>query len=309
MPLDPQAREYLNFQKEIGAPNVIVDGVYLTRKASHENLQIAGPVAGTAEISHRFISTQTADIAIRIYTPKGEGPFGGMMFFHGGGWVLNHINKYDSQLVDISAGTNSVVISVNYQKSPEHKFPIPFNDCYSATEWFFEHATEMNVDVTKIGVAGDSAGGTLSAAVSLRSRDEKVFKLPYQALMYPATALNFETPSYLEHAIDLGLTREGMMWFWDAYIGEADKKNPYAVVSEASDLSNLPPAIIAIPEYDVLRDDTLSYSVALKKAGNIVINQEFPGQIHGFFAHAGMVDASYELRRFLIESINGLIRN
>ncbi|TSA21795.1 MAG: alpha/beta hydrolase [Actinomycetales bacterium] len=309
MALDPQAQAYLNFQKEIGAPNVITNGVYLTRKASHENLHIAGPIATTADISHRFISTPTADIAIRIYTPKGEGPFGGMMFFHGGGWVLNHINKYDSQLVDISAGTNSVVISVNYQKSPEHKFPIPLDDCYSATEWFFEHASEMNVYTNKIGVAGDSAGATLSAAISLRSRDEKAFKLAYQALMYPATALDFETSSYLEYATGLGLTREGMMCFWDAYISEADKTNPYAVVSEASDLSNLPPAIIAIPEYDVLRDETVSYSKALAKAGNTVINKEFPGQIHGFFAHAGMVDASYQLRRFLIESINSLIKN
>lgn len=306
MTLDPQAQAYLDFQKQISAPNVIDNGVNLTRKASHENLHIAGPVASTADISHRFITTPTADIAIRIYTPKGSGPFGGMMFFHGGGWVINHINRYDSQLVEIAAGTNSVVISVNYQKSPEHKFPIPFDDCYWATEWFFDQADEMNVDTKKIGVAGDSAGGALAAAVSLRSRDEKAFKLAYQILMYPATALDFETSSYLQHATGLGLTREGMMWFWDAYISEADKTNPYAVVSQAADLSNLPPAIIAIPEYDVLRDDTLTYSAALEKAGNIVINQEFPGQIHGFFSHAGMVDASFDLRRFLIESINGL---
>jgi acetyl esterase len=307
MALDPQAQAYLDFQKEICAPNIIANGLFKTRQASHENLHVAGPVGDTAVITNRFVTTPTADVAIRIYTPKTSGPHGGMMFFHGGGWALNHINKYDSQLVDIAAGTNSVVVSVNYQKAPEHKFPIPLDDCYTATQWFFDHAAEFSVDKTKIGVGGDSAGATLSAAVSLRSRDEGDFKLAYQALMYPATALDFETPSYLQYATGLGLTREGMMWFWNAYLNEADKKNPYAVISQASDLSNLPPAIFAIPEFDVLRDDTVSYSTALEKAGTTVINKEFPGQIHGFFAHAGLVDASYDLRRFLIESINGLI--
>ena len=177
MTIDPEAQAFLDFQSKNNAPNVIDHGIHETRLANHGNLFLAGPIGTAAEIQHRFITTPTADIAIRIYIPKNAEIHGAIVYFHGGGWALGHVDRYDSQLVDISAGTNSVIVSVNYQKSPEHKFPIPLEDCYAATKWLFENAENLNIDKTKVGVCGDSAGATLAAAVAIKARDEKLFKI------------------------------------------------------------------------------------------------------------------------------------
>ena len=307
MTIDPEAQAFLDFQSKNNSPNVIDHGVHKTRLANHENLFLAGPIGTSAEIQHRFITSSTADIPIRIYIPKNAEIHGAIVYFHGGGWALGHIDRYDSQLVDISAGTNSVIVSVNYQKSPEHKFPIPLEDCYAATKWLFENAENLNIDKTKVGVCGDSAGATLAAAVAIKARDEKLFKISYQVLMYPPTSLNFDSESYLRYATGFGLTREVMIWFWNSYLEEKDWTNPYAVVSMCNDLSNLPTSIVVVPEYDVLRDDTVNYAKKLEDAGNQVQMKFFSGQIHGFFAHAGINKTSFKLREYLIESIHSLI--
>jgi hypothetical protein len=117
-----------------------------------------------------------------------------------------------------------------------------------------ENTEELNIDKSKIGVGGDSAGGNLAAGISLRARDEKV-SLAYQLLIYPATRLDFDTDSYLNNADGYGLRRKGMMWFWDQYLNTGDKNNPYAVPDIAPDHRGLASAIIPTAEYDVLRDD------------------------------------------------------
>jgi acetyl esterase len=220
--------------------------------------------------------------------------------------VLNHIDRYEAQLVEIAEKTNSVVLSINYQKSPEHKFPIPHDDCYAALKWMIENAAELNIDKNQIGIGGDSAGGNLAAGISLRARDEKV-QLAYQLLIYPATKLDFDSDSYLNNADGYGLRRKGMMWFWDQYLNAGDKNNPYAVPDIASNHQGLAPAIISTAEYDVLRDDGISYAARLEVAGNKVIYKDFEGQIHGFFNQGKYVDAAYLLRSWIIEQINLLL--
>jgi hypothetical protein len=148
------------------------------------------------------------------------------------------------------------------QTSPEHKFPIPHDDCFAALQWVLDNADVLNIDSTKVGVGGDSAGGNLAAGVALRAREEKI-ALAYQLLIYPATKLDFDTPSYLKNAEGYGLRRRGMMWFWDQYLHPDDKSNPYAVPDVASDHTNLATAIIPTAEYDVLRDDGLCLTLPL----------------------------------------------
>jgi len=305
MPLDPQAEAFLAREAALNLPDISEIGT-AARYGGHAEVDVAGPVGDGATITHRFITTPTADLPIRIYTPKKSGPHRGFVFFHGGGWVLNHIDRYEAQLVDIAEKTNSVVLSINYQKSPEHKFPVPHDDCYAALKWMIENAAELNIDKNKIGVGGDSAGGNLAAGVALRARDEKV-SLAYQLLIYPATKLDFDTDSYLNNADGYGLRRKGMMWFWDQYLNEGDKKNSYAVPDIAPDHKGLAPAIIPTAEYDVLRDDGISYAMRLEAAGNIVVSKDFEGQIHGFFNQGKYVDAAYTLRSWIIEQINSLL--
>lgn len=306
MALDPQAKAFLAYQGALNLPDVSELGI-AARFNGHEGIDMAGPIGDGAVISHRFITTPTADVAVRIYTPKSPGPYGGFIYFHGGGWVLGHIDRNDAQLVDFADRTHSIVLSVNYQKSPEHKFPIPHDDCYAGVQWLFANAANLNIDTARIGVGGDSAGGNLAAGVALRARDQKV-KLAYQLLIYPATQLNFDTDSYLTNSEDFGLRRRGMIWFWSQYLNSGDEENPYAVPGAASDLSNLAPAIISTAEFDVLRDDGLTYAAALRAAGNKVTNKNFEGQIHGFINHAKMIDASYSLRSWIINQVNALIK-
>jgi acetyl esterase len=305
MPLDPQAEAFLSREAALNLPDISEIGT-AARYGGHAEVDVAGPVGDGATIAHRFITTPTSDLPVRIYTPKTPGPYRGFVYFHGGGWVLNHIDRYEAQLVDIAEKTNSVVLSVNYQKSPEHKFPIPHDDCYAALKWMIENTEELNIDKSKIGVGGDSAGGNLAAGISLRARDEKV-PLAYQLLIYPATRLDFDTDSYLNNADGYGLRRKGMMWFWDQYLNAGDKNNPYAVPDIAPDHRGLAPAIIPTAEYDVLRDDGISYAARLEAAGNKVIYKDFAGQIHGFFNQGKYVDAAYSLRSWIIEQINSLL--
>ncbi len=305
MGLDPQAKAYLEKVASSNAPDVTVIGI-AARYNQHDDADCGGPVGDGAVISHRFLTTPTADVPIRIYTPKQKGPHRGLAFFHGGGWAMGHIDIYDPQLVEIAEKTNSVVVSVNYQKAPEHKFPIPFDDCYATLAWLFDNAEKLNVDPSKIGVAGSSAGGNLAAGVVLKARDSGL-DLAYQLLVYPATKLDFETPSYLKYAEGFGLRRKTMIWFWDQYLNEADKVNPYAVPDVADNHKDLPPTIIATVEFDVLRDDGASYAARLSAAGNKVVYKEFEGQIHGLFTNSIYFDASYTLRNWISDQINSII--
>lgn len=306
MALHPQAAEFLDRMNALNLPEAWEIGT-AARYSGHEEVDLAGPIESGVEISHRFITTPTADLPIRIYIPAGAKNFGGLIYFHGGGWVFGHIDRYDAQLVALAKRTNSIAISVNYQKSPEHKFPIPHDDCYAALEWVFNNAAALNIDPHKIGVAGDSAGGNLASGVALRSRDEGKYSIAYQLLIYPANGLDFEAPSYHTNAQGYGLSRKSMMWFWDQYLSQGDHTNPYAVPHAAHDLSGLPPTIIITAEYDVLHDDGASYADKLAKAGNQVSYKDYLGHIHGFFSHGKYVEEGIKVRDFFADEINKVL--
>jgi acetyl esterase len=306
MTLNPQAKVFLDRMKALNLPEAWDLGAK-ARYGGHEEVDMAGPIESGVRIDHRFISSATADLPIRIYTPEGPGPFNAFIYYHGGGWVFGHIDRYDAQLVSLAKKTNSVVVSVNYQKSPEHKFPIPHDDCYETLEWVAENGEYLNINVNKIGVGGDSAGGNLASGVALRARDEGKIKLAYQLLIYPANGLDFEAPSYINNAEGYGLTRRGMMWFWEQYLNEKDKNNPYALPHTAKSLAGLAPVVIITAEYDVLRDDGLLYAKKLKEAGNYVVHKDYEGHIHGFFSHGKYVDEGIAVRDFFAAEINKIL--
>lgn len=305
--LHPQAKALLDKNKALNVPPIESMGVS-GRANSHDEMDMAGPIETGVQILHRYISSPTADLPIRMYIPENTtGPFGGFVYFHGGGWVFGHIDSYDAQMVSIAKHTNSVVVSINYQKAPEHKFPTPHDDCYAALQWLWDNAEKYLVDRNKIGVGGDSAGGNLASGVALRARDEGLIQLAYQALIYPANDLKFESNSYLNNAHDYGLTRSAMMWFWDQYLNEVDKNNPYAVPMRAQTLTGLAQAIVVSAEYDVLADDSIAYAQRLKTDGNQVIHKHFEGHLHGVFSMGKYVDEAFQVRKFIIQSINEIL--
>ena len=303
MALHPQAHAFLERERSLNLPAIETIGTK-ARADSHAEMDMAGPIEDGVTIYHRFLTTPTADVPIRIYVPEnGSETHAGFAYFHGGGWVFGHIDSYDAQLVSIAKHTNSVVVSVNYQKAPEHKFPIPHDDCYAALQWLWENADEYSIDRNKIGVGGDSAGGNLASGVALRARDEGIITLAYQVLIYPANDVNFTSEAYLENAHGYGLTRSAMIWFWEQYLNEGDTTNPYALPMCAKTLTGLPPAIVISVQYDVLRDDTLAYAQRLSDEGNKVIQKHVEGHLHGVFSHGKYIDEAFSIRAFIIDSI------
>lgn len=303
MPLHPQARSFLEMEAKRNLPDITVD-LKRVRALSHEDADQAGRIDPDVLIEHRYITSPTADLPMNIYTPPGSGPFNALVYFHGGGWVAYNINRYSPQLSSLAMKTKSIVIAVNYQKAPEHKFPIPFDDCFSALEWTFTNAARLNIDSTKIGVGGDSAGGNLASGVTLKARDQGKMKLAYQLLIYPANSPEFVSRSDAPYAEGFGSTQKGIKWAWKQYLNcDQDLLNPYAVPHAAYDFTQLPPTIILTAEYDVLRQDGFEYAKKLHEAGVMTIHNDVKGMIHGFLNYGKYIEEAIAIRDYIAKII------
>ena len=261
-----------------------------------------------ANIEYRYISGPTAELPIKIYTPEGVGPFPAVVFFHGGGWVAGNIEINGVQHQQIAYNARAVVIAVNYQKAPEHKFPIPFDDCYATLEWVVKNSEYLNINRDEIGIAGDSAGGNLAAAVALKARDHNGPKIAFQILIYPAVDYKFDYPSMIENATGYSLTTQGMKWYWDQYMAtEADLENPYFRPMAEKDLKNLPPTFTLTAELDPLRDEGEIFAKKLEAAGVRSVLKRYDSLIHGFAlmqgflpeARTAMEDIAEHIREFI----------
>ena len=282
MPLDDESRRVLDQLAAIGG----FDYVSMTP----QELRAAGvarrpaiPAETVQKIEDRAIPGPNGDIPVRIYTHSGAAPLGCLVWFHGGGWVLGDLEGVHALCAAITNRAACVTVSVDYRLAPEHKFPVPFEDCYAVTAWVAAHAAELNVDPRRIAVGGDSAGGNLAAAVCLAARDRGGPGICFQLLAYPVIDHRFDTPSYADNAEGYLLTKEMMVWFWDCYLRSAtDGKNPYASPLRAEDLGRLPRGMIMTAEYDPLRDEGAAFANRLRDAGVEVTLRRYDGTIHGF---------------------------
>jgi acetyl esterase len=306
MALDPQTSAFLELAKAANLPDISVQGPQVARGYSHAQPDLGGEIDSSVDISIEFFTSSTADIAVAIYTPPAttSAKRAGIVYFHGGGWVINYIAKYHAQLAAMAKKTNSVIVSVNYQKAPEHKYPIPFNDCYEGLEWTVANADRLGIDLDRLGVGGDSAGGNLASAVALAARDRGQIKLAFQWLIYPCNGPEFVDAADVPNADGYGLTQRGMKWLWEMYLnGDSDRANPYAVPHAAQSLAGLPPTIMVTAEYDVLKADGVAYYEKLKAAGNNVVYKDCPGMIHGFFNLGKFIDEGIGIRDWFAENI------
>jgi len=292
MTLAPEMVKQLSDQKAAGLPQVWQAPVALIREQTQARVAFNGPAEPIYKVENRFIPGPTADLPVRIYRPTADKSAPALIYFHGGGWVVGFLDIYDATLHRLANQSGSVIISVNYQKAPEHPFPTPFDDCFATLQYVKNHAEDFGIDPNLIGVAGDSAGGNLAAAVALKARDQEI-SLAYQLLVYPCTALDFKSKSYIEYATEYGLSTQAMQWFWDQYLqGNGFDQNPYAVPAAADSFKNLSPAIIITAQYDPLISDSEDYAEKLKADGVSVTYREFPGMIHGFFATVAATPSS-----------------
>jgi len=294
MSLAPEIQAYLKRLEALNLPQVWQAPVDVIRRNTQSRVATSGPVEAIYEISNRFIPGPTADLPIRIYRPTSASNAPAIVYFHGGGWVLNFLDIYDASLARLANQSGATIISVNYQKAPEHPFPIPFDDCYATLLWVIANATELNIDPRKIGVAGDSAGANLASGVAIKSRDNEI-ALAFQLLIYPCNDRNFETESYIKNATGYGLSTQSMQWFWDQYLqGSQHDTNPYAVPMRAGSFSEVAPAIIITAQYDPLISDGENYAALLERDGISVIYKEYAGMIHGFFTNMAVTPTARE---------------
>lgn len=231
-------------------------------------------------------------IPIRIYTPVGDGPFPGIVYFHGGGWVVGDLDTQDMIARGLAYGSEAVVVSVDYRLAPEYPFPAAPNDAWAATLWTAQHAASLNIDPARLAVAGDSAGASLAAGVALRARDAGTPRIAAQVMFYGSGNYpSQDTPSSVEFANGPILSRDDVFFFWHQYLADPDKDqhNPLASPIRATSHVGLPPAYMGTAEIDPSRDDGEHFAAVLAKAGVPVEMKRYPGMVHGFVSWLGIL--------------------
>ncbi|MBN3456774.1 alpha/beta hydrolase [Mycobacterium sp. DSM 3803] len=247
---------------------------------------------------NRTIDGPAGPVPVRIYRPPAADgeilPV--VVFIHGGGWSVGDLDSYDSTARRHAVGAGAVVVSVDYRLAPEHPYPAAVDDVWAATQWVAGHAAELGADADRMAVAGDSAGGNLSAVVAQLARDAGGPHIRFQLLWYPATTWDTTLPSFRENAEAPILGLDAVKGFSKWYAGHVDLADPPAtlVPARATDLSGLPPAYIATAGHDPLRDDGARYAELLTAAGVPVELHNAETLVHGYLGYSGVVPAATE---------------
>jgi len=291
MALDKQSKELFQQMKALNTPPVYSVSPVQSRKNVNERPRLPGPKL--PKVKYFSIPVNGININCRMYIPDIEQILPVLVWFHGGGWVTGNVEVSDGVTRHLALGSGCAVLSVDYRLSPEVKFPGPLDDCYGVTKWVYENAESLNVDKSRISVGGDSAGGNLAAAVSLRAKDDLHPPLVSQLLIYPCVDTDFKRKSYIENKDDYSLTATSMKWFWEQYINsDSDMENPYVCPLKYSDHSGLPQACIIVAEHDPLLDEGIAYHNKLQSANVKSKLIKYPGVMHGFYSNIGVLDKS-----------------
>ncbi len=256
-----------------------------------ERLAEYGPAAtGTVSVDDRVVTSESNEVAVRVYTPLApSGP--GLVFFHGGGWVSGSIHTHDVICRAFATRLSTVVVAVEYRLAPEHRHPAAIEDAWEATRAVAADPERFGIAGGSLVVGGDSAGGALAAAVARRARDSGL-ELAGQVLMYPVADYPADRDSYRRYAQGFGLTAAAMEFFVRTYAGDAERNDPDVAPLCCEDLSGIAPAVIVTAECDVLCDEGEEYAQRLRAAGVSVLAARCPGVVHGFLRIAGEVPAA-----------------
>lgn len=254
---------------------------------SREVTELLGQVYGSggpemAFSEERWVYARGRRVFTRFHHPAPGEKRPVLIWFHGGGWVWSSVDTHDRLVRELATAAGYAAISVDYSLSPEAKFPTALLECAEVVRCVAETAEEWDIDSRYIVIGGDSAGGNLAAGVAIALRDMGGPALAGMHLAYPVVDANFETNSYREFAEGFGLTRAGMMAYWDLYTRDpADRLNP--LCSPLRDHCRaLPPALVQLAELDVLRSEGAMFASKLVLAGGRCAEITYPGMLHGF---------------------------
>lgn len=299
MSLDVHVRKLLEQMAALKLPKMYEIGPQAARAAMRAGIFRGGdtPIGKSED---RGIPGPGGSILLRVYTPVGltdAQTLPGLMFFHGGGFVIGDLETHDDLCRALANGSGCRVVSVDYRLAPEHPFPAAVEDCWAATQYVAAHAAEFGIDPARLAVGGDSAGGNLAAVAAQLAKRANGPALRYQLLIYPVTQLGapVETRSMRENAKGYFLEKEGMDWFTRLYCQEAaHRSDPRLSPLLCADLSGLPPAYLITAGFDPLRDEGRDYADKLDAAGVEVTYVNYPGMVHGFFSMRSLIPKARE---------------
>ncbi|MFD9829392.1 alpha/beta hydrolase [Tsukamurella tyrosinosolvens] len=290
MPLHPQSAAHLAAAASAAPLHTL--GVPDVRRALRGYLDLQRPAVEIAHVRHTYVVGPGSSLPVRIYR---DGPPGGavVLMLHGSGFVAADIELSDEPARLLARATGATVVTVDYRKSPEHPYPAALDDAAATLDWIASGA--IDVDADRIAVVGDSAGGTLTAALVHRVRDRGGPRIAAHAVLYPP----LRPGDYDDLAPgEVSLSPADMDWFWRQYLPDGAAPAGAAPL-DATDFAGLPPAFVATAEYDVLRGHGRRYADSLRAAGGAVEYRDYPGTLHGFYWMDAVLDAATDLHRDL----------
>lgn len=273
-------------------------------RAAIEATPLPADLPDMASIVDRVVPGPAGPIPLRIYRPSGDAAAPALVYFHGGGMVMGTNHSFEPLARTLAALSGATVISVEYRLAPESPPPAQFDDAYAATEWVAAHATELGVDVNRLGVVGDSAGGSLAAAVALAARDRGGPKLSVQVLLYPGLDRDMGAPSITAMPEAPMLRHDDIVYMLDLADCGVSQHDHYRVPAHAADLSGLPQALVVTGECDPIRDWGERYAGRLRDAGVQTTVTRYPGVCHGFLMYSHTTARG----RLAIAEIGALLR-
>ncbi|MCZ1002795.1 alpha/beta hydrolase [Streptomyces mirabilis] len=232
------------------------------------------------------VPAEVGDVQVRIVKPVGtQGMLPVVLYVHGGGWVTGNAGTHDRLVRELAVGTHAAVVFVEYDRSPEAKYPVAIEQAYATAHWITAKGAEEGLDAARLAVAGDSVGGNMTAALTLMAKQRGDVTFVHQSLYYPVTDAAQDTESYREFADGPYLTAKAMAWFWDCYTTDpAQRAEITASPLRASlqELQGLPPALVIVDDSDVLRDEGEAYARRLTQADVPTTSIRINGTLHDF---------------------------
>ncbi|WP_347403830.1 alpha/beta hydrolase [Mycobacterium sp. 236(2023)] len=247
----------------------------------------AAPV-GKLDVEERWITVpcDVGDVPVRIVTPaRSDGPLPVVLYIHGGGWVLGNAGTHDRLVRELAVGAHAAVVFVEYDRSPEARYPVAIEQAYATGQWITRHGADEGLDAGRLAVAGDSVGSNMTAAVALMAKQRGDVTFVHQSMYYPVTDAAQDAASYAEFADGPFLTAKSMAWFWDCYLPDIALRSEITASplrATRDDLRGLPPALVIVDENDVLRDEGEAYARKLTAAGVRTTSVRVNGIIHDF---------------------------
>lgn len=308
MALDSATTAFLAQMAEAGGPALHEMTPQEAREMSDGFIELVGEGPEMARVENIIVtSTNGYEVPVRVLVPS-DTARGFIVYLHGGGWVVGSIDGYDTLGRELAERTECAVAIVDYRLAPEHKFPAAAEDAWAVLEWAAENRGRHAAADGPLVVAGDSAGGNLSAVLAQRTVREGGPKIDLQVLVYPVTDDNFDNTSYRDPANELMLTATSMKWFWDLYVPDtADRARWDAAPLKAQSLAGVAPAAVLVAEHDVLHDEGRAYARKLAESGVAVRERVFDGQMHGFFQFVNLLPGAKDGMDYVVDAVNDLL--